>query len=258
MGPAGRGRYSTEEQALRVELAAIFKMLAKENLTELTFTHASVRLPGPDKHLLMGPYGELFEDVTASKIVKVDMDGNQLEQNGYEYSPSAFPMHTAIQSGREDAKAVIHLHTLAGSAVAAQSQGLLMLNQISMLFFGKLGYHDYQGITYDTGERASFLQDLGDNSAMILRNHGLVTVGNTPGQAWIRMYYLHLACQIQVAALAGSPNLLIPSNDICAHVQKQWEGSTDADKEVTENGSIDRAWDACLRKLDCTDPGYRD
>lgn len=251
--------HSGEEKTLRQQLAAAYRLLHEFSLDELTFTHASVRLPGPEPNILLNPYGLLFDEIKASNLVKIDLNGNLVEDNGYELSPSAFPVHSAIHaSGREDAQAVIHLHTVAGSAVAAMKDGLMMLNQISMSFFSRIGYHDYRGITYSKVERESFITDLGNNDAMILRNHGLLTVGKTVGQAFIRMYYLHMACQIQVQALAGARELVVPDEDICEHVAQQWAGTaeTTADDVVESEGGTDRAWKALVRKLERTSPEY--
>ena len=152
--------HSNEETSLRQQLAAAYRLLSKFALDELTFTHASVRIPGPERHILLNPYGLLFDEINASNLVKIDLNGNLLEDNGQELSPSAFPVHSAIHTGREDAQAVIHVHTIAGSAIAAHKDGLLMLNQISIQFFNRIGYHDYHGITYNAAERDSFVADL--------------------------------------------------------------------------------------------------
>ena len=179
--------HSDQEKDLRQQLAAAYRLFPQFGLDELTFTHASVRLPGPERDILLNPYGLLFDEINASSFIKIDLNGNLLEDNGQELSPSAFPVHSAVHSGREDAKAVIHLHTVAGSAVAAQKDGLLMLNQISMSFFNRIGYHYYREITYSKAERDAFIADLGHNDVMIMRNHGLITVGKTIGQAFVRM-----------------------------------------------------------------------
>jgi ribulose-5-phosphate 4-epimerase/fuculose-1-phosphate aldolase len=249
--------HSAEEQAFRQQLAAAYRLLPKFGLDELTFTHASVRLPGPERNILLNPYGLLFDEITASNLVKIDLNGTLLGDNGQELSPSAFPVHSAIHAGRDDALAVIHLHTVAGSAIAAQKDGLLMLNQISMSFLNRIGYHNYRGITYSKDERDSFIADLGHYDAMIMRNHGLLTVGKTVGQAFIRMYYLHMACQIKVQSLAGGRELVMPDEEVCELVARQWAGTAAGKNDAVESeGGTDRAWKALVRKLGRTDPKY--
>jgi ribulose-5-phosphate 4-epimerase/fuculose-1-phosphate aldolase len=245
------------ELTLRRELAAVYRLLDYYHMTELTFTHASMRLPGPERNFLLNLYGLLFEEITASNLVQVDLAGKIMQDRGFVISPSAFVIHSAIHEGREDAKSILHLHTVDGSAVAAQRDGLLPVNQISMAFYNRLGYHDYHGIAYNKDERKLFIEDLADNDAMVLRNHGLLTVGRSPGEAWIRMFYLHMACQIQVAALSGNRPLVLPDDDMAEHVARQWVGTASAD-DFKEDDSLVRAWAAMLRMVDRKFPDYRD
>lgn len=243
-----------QEAQLRRELAAVYRLLEHFGMSELTYTHASARLPGEGHNFLLNPYGLLFDEITASNLLAVDISGRVIGDSAFEINPTAVVFHSAIQAGRRDARCVIHSHTVAGCAVAAQRSGLLPLNQISMAFFNRIGYHDYRGIAYNTSERESLLADLGTNDALILRNHGLLTVGATPGQAFLRMFYLHKACQIQIAAQAGGP-LSMPSARIAEHVARQWAGTASSD-ELAEDDTLGRAWNALLRMVDRVYPDY--
>ena len=243
------------EVDLRIELAAVYRLLAHFRMTDLIFTHVSVRLPGPEHHFLINPYGLLFEEITASSLVKVGLDGELVEPSPYRVNPAGFVIHGAVHAAREDAQCVLHTHTKAGCAVAAQQGGLLPVNQISLEFYKRVGYHDYEGIALNTGERARIVEDLGDHPALILRNHGLLTVGETPAQAFLRMFYLDKACEIQVAA-ASSGDLLLPDPEVAEHTARQFAG--EADDEFSDDDAYDLAWAALLRLLDRTQPDYRD
>lgn len=188
------------EAELRRELAAVYRLVAHYRMTDLVFTHISVRLPGNDHHFLINPYGLLFEEITASSLVRVDLNGNVIGETPYCVNPAGFVIHSAIHAAREDAACVLHTHTLAGCAVAASASGLLPVNQISMEFFNRVGYHDYEGVALNLDEQKRLVEDLGTHDALILRNHGLLTVGATPARAFLRMYYLNKACEIQIAA----------------------------------------------------------
>ncbi|MBK6019163.1 class II aldolase/adducin family protein [Streptomyces sp. MBT53] len=189
---------SSEELRLRRELAAVYRLVAHFRMTDLIFTHISARLPGPEHHFLINPYGLLFEEITASNLVKIDLSGHPVEESPHPVNPAGFVIHTR-----------------AGCAVAAQKSGLLPLNQISMEFYGRLGYHDYEGVALNLAEQRRLVGDLGGHPAMILRNHGLLTVGETPAQAFLRMYYLDKACEIQTTATATGTPLLTPAPGIC-------------------------------------------
>ncbi len=173
-----------EEWRLRRELAAVYRLVAHFRMTDLIFTHISARLPGPEHHFLINPYGLLFEEITASNLVKVDLSGRPVEDTPHPVNPAGFVIHSAIHAARPDAHCVLHTHTKAGCAVAAQEDGLLPLNQISMEFYGRVGYHDYEGVALNLAEQRRLVADLADHPAMILRNHGLLTVGETPSSAW--------------------------------------------------------------------------
>lgn len=246
-----------EELRLRRELAAVYRLIAHFRMTDLIFTHISLRIPGPDHHFLINPYGLLFEEITASNLVKIDMQGNPVDPTPHRVNPAGFVIHSAIHSARSDAACVLHTHTKAGCAVAAQQDGLLPLNQISMEFYNRVAYHDYEGVALDLAEQDRFIKDLGDHSAMILRNHGLLTVGSSAARAFLRMYYLDKACEIQTLAQAGGGPLTIPSPEVSEHTARQLQGET-TETELRHEGAHDLAWTALLRLLDRVAPDYVD
>ena len=246
---------SAEELRLRRELAAAYRLIAHFRMTDLIFTHISLRLPGPDHHFLINPYGLLFEEITASTLVKIDLDGRQVEDTPYVVNPAGFVIHSAIHAARPDAMCVLHTHTKVGCAVAAQQQGLLPLNQMSMEFYGRVAYHDFEGVALNLAEQKRLVDDLGDRPVMILRNHGLLTVGSTAAQAFLRMYYLEKACEIQTTAQAGGA-LIIPTRDVCEYTARQLAGEAEAD--LQDDVGYDLAWTALLRLLSRMAPDYAD
>ncbi len=248
---------SDEEHRLRHELAAVYRLVAHFRMTDLIFTHISVRLPGPEHHFLINPYGLLFEEITASNLVKIDLTGHPVEDTPYPVNPAGFVIHSAIHAARPDAHCVLHTHTKAGCAVAAQEDGLLPLNQISMEFYGRLGYHDYEGVALNLAEQRRLVADLDDHPAMILRNHGLLTVGETPAQAFLRMYYLDKACEIQTAATAAGSELITPHSDICELTARQLAGEDDS-SDLQDDKAYDLAWAALLRMVERIAPDYKD
>jgi ribulose-5-phosphate 4-epimerase/fuculose-1-phosphate aldolase len=225
-------------------------------MTDVVFTHISVRLPGEEDHFLINPYGLFFEEITASSLVRIDLDGRIIGDTPHQVNPAGFVIHSAIHAAREDAKCVLHTHTLAGCAVAASSSGLLPVNQISMEFFNRVGYHDYEGVALNLDERKRLVEDLAGHDALILRNHGLLTVGETPARAFLRMYYLNKACEIQIAA-SRTGELVIPDPRISEHAARQLTGEASED-DYTDDSGYDLAWAAMLRMLDRTQPEYRD
>jgi ribulose-5-phosphate 4-epimerase/fuculose-1-phosphate aldolase len=260
---AGR---SDEEWRLRRELAACYRLIAHFRMTDLIFTHISLRIPGPDHHFLINPYGLMFDEITASNLVKIDLDGNPVEPSPYPVNPAGFVIHSAIHGARDDAHCVLHTHTKAGCAVAAQKDGLLPLNQISLEFYGNTAYHDYEGIALDLDERERLVKDLGDKPVMILRNHGLLTVGRDAQQAFLRMYYLEKACEIQLAAQAVGTALVLPPKEVCEHTERQFNAPTptrkpaaqkSADGVLSDPDGYDLSWAALLRLLDRIDPSYK-
>ncbi|MGW3690634.1 class II aldolase/adducin family protein [Streptomyces sp. NPDC005125] len=251
------GRRTAEELRLRRELAAVYRLVAHFRMTDLIFTHISVRLPGPEQHFLINPYGLLFEEITASNLVKINLSGHAVEETPHPVNPAGFVIHSAIHAAREDAHCVLHTHTRAGCAVAAQQEGLLPLNQISMEFHGRLGYHDYEGVALNLAEQQRLVADLGAHSAMILRNHGLLTVGSTPTKAFLRMYYLDKACELQTAARAGGAKLTIPDAAVCELTARQI-ASEEHGSDLQDDLAYDLAWAALLRLLDRIAPDYTD
>ena len=243
-------RWSEAEWETRVQLAACYRLVARYRMTDLIYTHISARVPGAGDQFLLNPFGLMFEEVTASNLVKIDLEGRIVEESPYRVNAAGFTIHSAIHAARHDVLCVLHTHTRAGMAVSCQAQGLLPLNQISMQYYSRLAYHDYEGIALDHDERPRLVRDLGDKRSMILRNHGLLTAGRTIPEAFSLMFYLERACEIQIAALAGGAELVIPPPEVCEKAARQSE---------EENGGPigDREWAAHIRMLDREDQSYR-
>ena len=247
-----RERVDATEWGIRLDLAACYRLAAHFRLTDLIYTHISARVPAEtnEKHFLINAYGQLFEEITASSLVKVTLDGEIVDdETGLGINPAGYVIHSAIHGARHDVGCVMHTHTGAGLAVAAQRQGLLPLTQHAMRFSGCLSYHDYEGVALDSDEQQRLIGDLGANNAMILRNHGLLTCGATVAQAFDAMYYLERACQAQVGAMTGGVELNIPPPSVAAKVARQF---TRPGRTAPEN-----AWAALLRMLDRADPSFR-
>ena len=243
-------RVSAAEWATRTDLAACYRIAAHFRMTDLVYTHISARVPGAEGHFLLNAYGLLFEEITASNLVKVTLEGEVIDdETGLGINPAGYVIHSAIHGARHDVGCVMHSHTGAGLAVAAQRQGLLPLTQHAMRFAGRLAYHDYEGIALDVDERERLIADLGTHDAMILRNHGLLTCGATIRAAFDLMYYLERACQAQVGAMGAGAELVIPPPAVAQKVAGQFArpGRTAPDTQ----------WAALLRMLDRTDPSYR-
>src|SRR5690242_6929991 len=208
--PSLEGKVSDEEWAIRVDLACAYRTVALYGWDDLIFTHLSARIPGPEHHFLLNPYNLMFEKVTASSLIKVDVNGNPVEPTPFITNPAGFTIHSAIHMAREDAQAVMHLHTPAGQAVSAHNDGLLPLTQTAMLIRCDVAFHDYEGVAVDLDERERLVADLGTKNAMILRNHGTLAVGKNVGECFIRLYYLERACQAQIMALSAGDQLSNP------------------------------------------------
>lgn len=247
-----KDQVSQDEWEMRVNLAAAYRAVALYGWDDLVFTHLSARVPGPEHHFLINPYGMLFEEVTASSLVKIDLDGNIVLNTGYPVNSAGFTIHSAVHEARGDAIVVMHLHTIAGTAVSAQDHGLLPLNQTAMLVREGLAYHEYEGVALDTDERPRLVADLGDKSMMMLWNHGTMTLGGSVGQAFTAMYFLERACAMQVATLAGDPKLHFATPEIEQKTAKQGSGQGLA---VAGDALV---WPALMRKLDRLDPSFRD
>jgi ribulose-5-phosphate 4-epimerase/fuculose-1-phosphate aldolase len=245
-----RDKYSTEEWAARCELAACYRVLAKFRMTDLTNTHVSLRVPGNEEHYLLNGYGLLFEEITASNLVKFDLSGNVLDDSPYEMNPAGFAFHAGVHIARKDARAVLHTHTRAGCAIAALKRGLLPLNQMSLVFYDRIAYSDYAYVER-VDEASQLVRDLGDKKAMIMRNHGLLTCGGTVGEAFMLTYYLDKACQIQLDTLASGEEIHVPPASVCAEAaDRWWTWYKDAPFGQTD-------WDALVRQLDREDPSYK-
>jgi ribulose-5-phosphate 4-epimerase/fuculose-1-phosphate aldolase len=244
------GAVSSEEWKVRVDLAATYRLVAQHGWDDMIFTHISARVPGPEHHFLINPYGLLFDEITASSLVKIDLDGNKVQDSPYPVNPAGFTIHSAIHMNRDDAHCVIHLHTTDGIAVSAQADGLLPLDQHAMMVSGDLAYHDYEGIALDLDERERLVKDVGTKNIVLLRNHGTLTMGRTCADAFLRIYYLERSCSMQVRALAGGVKLNWPNQGVPEKTAGQggmaFEGMMGA-----------LAWPALLRKLDRTDTSYR-
>ncbi|MCC9008735.1 class II aldolase/adducin family protein [Pseudomonas putida] len=247
------------EQRLRQELAACYRLIAHFRMSDLIFTHISLRLPGPEHHFLINPYGLLFDEITASSLVKIDLQGRPVEPSPHPVNPAGFVIHSAIHAAREDAHCVLHTHTRAGCAVAALECGLLPVNQMSMEFYGRVAYHAYEGIALDMDEQQRLVADLGDNPVMILRNHGLLATGGSVAEAFLRMYYLEKACEIQLAAQSAG-QVILPPAEVCAHTERQFNAPGRGLKqgELTDPDALQLAWAALLRMLERVAPGYQD
>jgi ribulose-5-phosphate 4-epimerase/fuculose-1-phosphate aldolase len=208
--PSLEAKVRDEEWAIRVDLACAYRMIAYYGWDDLIFTHLSARVPGPEHHFLLNPYNLMFEEVTASSLIKVDVDGNPVDPTPFVTNPAGFIVHSAIHMAREDAHAVMHIHTPQGQAVSAHEDGLLPLTQAAMIVREDIAYHDYEGIAVDLAERERLVADIGRKNLMILRNHGTLAVGETIGEAFIRLYTLERACQAQVLALSGGVEINNP------------------------------------------------
>ncbi len=240
-----------QEWQTRVNLAACYRLIAMYGWDDLIFTHISARVPGPDDHFLINAYGLLFEEMTASSLVKVDLNGEIVLDTPYFINPAGFTIHSAVHAARPDAGCVLHTHSKAGVAVSTQSDGLLPISQISLFPFASLSYHDYEGIALNEEEKPRLVADLGSNQFLILRNHGLLTVGATIPDAFLYMYALETACQTQLAAQSGGAQLTLVNPAIVGGIKSQIEA-------VLKGMGGELAWPGLLRKLDRTDASFRD
>jgi ribulose-5-phosphate 4-epimerase/fuculose-1-phosphate aldolase len=250
-----RRAWSSEETRLRTELAAAYRIIDHLGWTSLIYNHITVRAPGPQRHFLINPYGLLYSEITASSLVKIDLDGKLVEPGegpfGESVNPAGFTIHAAIHGARDDVHCVVHTHTVAGCAVSAMSCGLLPITLESMMFYDRVAYHDFEGVTVVEDEGPRLLRDLGDKCAMILRNHGLLTTGATVAEAVIMMWSLERSCQMQATALGSGAKVHQCSPEVAARVADQ--------AAYTDMGARgQRAFDALVRLIDQKDPSYRD
>jgi ribulose-5-phosphate 4-epimerase/fuculose-1-phosphate aldolase len=248
--PSLKDQVSPEEWALRVDLAACYRLVALYGWSDLVFTHISVRLPGPEHHFLINPYGLMFDEITASSLVKVDMQCNKLIDSPFPVNPAGFVIHSAVHEAREDAQCVLHTHSRAGVAVSAQKCGVLPISQQSTFVLASLGYHDYEGVAFRPEEKPRLQADLGQANFLMLRNHGLLVTGKTVADAFLAMYIFESTCQIQLAAQAGGE--LVQVNPAIV------AGVAEAARVQTGGMGGQFVWPAMIRKLARSNPGYQD
>ena len=250
---AVRNRLDPTERQARVELAAAYRLTALMGWTDMLGTHISCRVPGTHDQFLLNPYGMLFEEITASSLIKVDVDGNKLSDSPYDVNQAGFTIHSAIHMGNHNADAVMHLHTACGVGVSSQKNGLLPVTQMALTALNLVRYHDYEGVAFDLTERERLVKSLGDGGMLILRNHGTLTVGATIGEMFHRMYRLERACKFQIHAMTGGAELNPLPREIVDHAIDQGR-QIYAKGGQAEGGKL--MWAAMVRKLDRVDPGY--
>jgi ribulose-5-phosphate 4-epimerase/fuculose-1-phosphate aldolase len=246
-----KNNISNEEWQTRTELAAAYRLVAHFGWDDLIFTHISARVPNEGHHFLINPYGLLFDEVTASNLVKVDIQGNIVSETEHFINPAGFTIHSAIHAAREDAGCVLHTHSLYGTAVSTQKEGLLPLSQTSLFPLSNLAYHNYEGVALNEEEKPRLVADLGANNFMILRNHGLLTVGKTVADAFLFMYVLETACRIQTLAQSGGKELIHIAPQILQGILAQVDA-------VTKGMGANLVFPTLLRKLDKIDASFRD
>jgi ribulose-5-phosphate 4-epimerase/fuculose-1-phosphate aldolase len=246
-----RQQVSAAEWDARVNLAAAYRLVALYGWDDLVFTHVSARVPGAEHHFLINPYGMMFEEITASSLVKIDLGGRKLLDSPHQINPAGFTIHSCIHAARADVACVMHIHSLNGVAVAAQKQGLLPISQQSLFVLSSLAYHDYEGVALNAAEQPRLVADLGDKSYLMLRNHGLLTAGASPADAFLYMYIFEAACAIQVRAQSGGRELSRIPEAILGGIRA-------AASEVTRGLGSNLAWPGLLRRLDRVNPGYQD
>ena len=246
-----KDQVSDDEWRLRVDLAACYRIIAMHGWDDLVFTHISARVPGPDEHFLINAYGMLFEEMTASSLIKVDLDGNKVLDSPHTVNPAGFVIHSAIHEARPDVGCVLHTHSKAGVAVSAQPAGLQPISQTSLFACATLAYHDYEGVALNDAEKPRLVADLGNRNCLMLRNHGLLTTGPTVADAFLLMYVFETACQIQIMAQGSGAELLQVPQPIVDGIEAQAE-------QVTRGLGGQLVWPGLLRKLDRRDTSYRD
>jgi ribulose-5-phosphate 4-epimerase/fuculose-1-phosphate aldolase len=249
MAQSIQSQVSPEEWAIRCDLAACYRLAAMYGWSDLVFTHISAKLPGKDHHFLINPYGLMFDEITASSLVKVDKDCNKVIDSPYPVNPAGFVIHSAVHEAREDAGCVLHTHTRAGVAVSAQAAGVLPISQQSTFVLGSLAYHGYQGVAFRPEEKPSLQADLGSANYLMLRNHGLLTVGKTIADAFLHMYVFESTCQIQISAQAGGPLTQVEPSIV--------QGVAQAMKVQTGGLGGAFVWPSLIRKLERSDSNYK-
>jgi len=246
-----------QEWELRVQLAAAYRIIDHLGWSELIWTHTTVRVPGREHHFLINPYGLRFDEVCASNLVKMDFDGNIIGDPTREINPAGFVIHSAIHMARTDVQCVMHTHTLAGMAVASLETGLLPISMYALGYYERIAYHDFEGPSLDLDERKRLAENLGDKNVLVLRTHGLLTCGQSVAQAFVRMFRLERACQVQLAAQATGSPLVIPPPQVCELSAERSDDflATDAGKGYSRVANPE--FDAMMRLMDRKDASYR-
>lgn len=247
--PSVKHLVNAEEWQLRVDLAACYRLVAMHGWSDLVFTHISARIPGPDHHFLINPYGLMFDEITASSLVKVDQQCNKVIDSPFPVNPAGFVIHSAVHEAREDVQCVLHTHTRAGVAVSAQKCGVLPISQQSTFVLASLAYHDYEGVAFRNEEKPRLQADLGRANFLMLRNHGLLVCGKTIADAFLSMYTFESTCQIQIAAQAGGELTQVNPQIV--------KGVAEAMRVQTDGLGGAFVWPALIRKLDRTDGSYK-
>jgi ribulose-5-phosphate 4-epimerase/fuculose-1-phosphate aldolase len=250
--PSLRDKVSPEEWAVRVDLAACYRLVAQYGWEDLVFTHITARVPGAAEQFLINPYGLFFDEITASSLVKIDVHGNKLQDSPFPVNPAGFVIHSAIHAARHDVMCVLHTHTLNGVAVSTQRAGLLPISQHAAFVLGSLGYHDFEGPALNDDEKPRLVADLGNKTSLILRNHGLLTVGDAIAEAFVAMYYLEASCAIQVRAQAGGGELIPVPKEI---IERANDEVVKKDRRASRRGDL--VWPGLLRRLDRLDTSYQ-
>lgn len=241
-----------EEWAIRVDLAACYRLVHAHKWCDQIYNHITARVPNSDHHFLINPFGLSYDEITASNLVKIDLDGTVIDGSDFGINAAGYTIHSAIHAARQDAVCVVHTHSNAGVAVSCLKDGFLPMTQGGLQFYNRIAYHDYEGIALDLSERERLVADLGAHNAMILRNHGLLTIGETVSRAFTRLYYLEQACKVQLDVMRTGGEILLPSPEVCEHTAQQWDTGIEGmrDQELPE-------WPAYLRMLDRKDSRYR-
>jgi ribulose-5-phosphate 4-epimerase/fuculose-1-phosphate aldolase len=250
-GQSIRDKVSAEEWEVRVDLAAFYRIVAMHGFDDLTGTHISAKVPGEPGHFLLNPYGLLFPEITASSLIKVNMDGEVVMEGegGYPVNAAGFTIHSAVLGAREDVTCAAHTHTVPGMAISAVDQELLPMHQKAMRFYKRLSYHDYEGVATNLDERERLVRDLGANNAMVLKNHGLLTCAPSIRTTWLLLYNLEKCCKVQLAVEASGGTPIMPSQALAEETYRQFD-------TMGASSRID-GWESFKRMLDKADPSYK-
>lgn len=252
----GPARFGEAEWQTRLDLAAAYRLVERFGMDDSIYTHISARVPDEEGHFLINPFGLWFDEVTATSLVKIDCDGNVVDDpSGMGINPAGFTIHSAVHMARHDAGCVLHTHTEAGVAVSCQAEGILPVNQWALQYYGKVAYHDYEAIALDLDERERLVADLGDKPVMVLRNHGLMTVGRSVAEAWKLMFNLERTCKAQLQLQASGADVVPVPEAVCEKTVGQYWSAYD---RIVDNEEEDIEWAAFRRLLDRKSPGYAD